>query len=80
MRIKLADVNRLVVLVEDSTIKLFLNSSLVAEYKDPSFTGGTVGHTRQLQSSSTSTTSSCVADHSSVRQRRPGGLARGARA
>jgi hypothetical protein len=42
MRIKLADVNRLVVLVEDSTIKLFLNSSLVAEYKDPSFTGGTV--------------------------------------
>lgn len=40
--IKLEDVNRLAVLVENSRIKLFLNSSLVGEYRDPSFTGGKV--------------------------------------
>jgi len=40
---KLEDVNRLAVLVENSTIKLFLNSSLVGDYRDPSFTGGKVG-------------------------------------
>lgn len=35
--------NRLAVLVENQTIKLFLNSSLVGEYRDPTFTGGKVG-------------------------------------
>jgi hypothetical protein len=35
--------NRLAVLVEDQTIKIFLNSSLVGEYRDPAFSGGKVG-------------------------------------
>ncbi|MCA1603201.1 MAG: hypothetical protein LC776_16715 [Acidobacteria bacterium] len=39
---KMEDVNRLAVLVENSTIKLFLNSSLVGEYRDPLFTGGKI--------------------------------------
>ena len=41
--IKLEEVNRLAVLVENSTIKLFLNSSFVGDYRDPSFTGGKIG-------------------------------------
>jgi hypothetical protein len=40
--IKLENVNRLAVLVENSTIKLFINSSLVGDYRDPSFTGGKI--------------------------------------
>lgn len=35
--------NRLAVLVENQTIKLFLNDSPVGEYRDPTFTGGKFG-------------------------------------
>ncbi|MGD1968130.1 MAG: toll/interleukin-1 receptor domain-containing protein [Desulfobacterales bacterium] len=35
--------NRIAVAVEDGEIKLYINSKLVAEYKDSTFTGGKVG-------------------------------------
>ena len=37
--IELENVNRLAVLVENSTIKLFINSSLVGDHRDPSLCG-----------------------------------------
>lgn len=41
-RIGLEDVNRLGVAVNDATIRLFLNDTLLSEYKDPAYTGGRV--------------------------------------
>lgn len=41
--VDLSKPNRLSVLVDNQTIKLFLNSVLVGEYRDTTFTGGKVG-------------------------------------
>jgi TIR domain-containing protein len=40
--IRLSEVNRLGVLVENNRMQFFINSRLVAEHRDPSFTGGKV--------------------------------------
>jgi hypothetical protein len=42
-QIELNEVNRMAVLVHNQEIKIYLNSKVIGEYRDPSFTGGKVG-------------------------------------
>lgn len=38
-----SELNRIAVLVDEQRMKFFLNSKLIGEYRDPSFTGGKIG-------------------------------------